>query len=149
MFHFWDPLHKFVHRCFGRPKSHCRNRNFEYFASHFWYPLPKFVHGPAFGRLNRAVAPRFWIMSVSFWDPLHRFVHPLHRFVHRSHIWTAKSRCSPVSWRNVGPEVGPRTDSITDAQIGSYQDTNLKGHRNSPHTSQFRTTSPIGVSSNN
>ena len=134
----WDPLHKFVHRCFGRPKLHCRNRIFEFYASRFWDPLHKFVHGPVSGRLNRAVAPRFWIMSVSFWDPLHRFVHPLHRFVHRSHFWTAKSRCSPVSWRNVGPEVGPRTDSITDAQIGSYQE-----HHESKGAPKFATHIPI------
>ena len=133
---------------FWRPKSHCRNRIFEFYASRFWDPLPKFVHGPVSGRLNRAVAPRFWIMSVSFWDPLHRFVHPLHRFVHRSHFWTAKSRCSPVSWRNVGPEVGPaQIRSPTRRLEATKSITNLKGHRNSPHTSQFRTTSPIGVSS--
>ena len=48
---------------------------------------------------------------------------------------TPESRCSLVSWWNVGPEVGPRADSIT----GQFQSTNLKGHRNYPHPSQFRT----------
>ena len=145
---FLEPAAQICTSLFWRPKSHCRNRIFEYFASRFWYPLHRFVHGPVSGRLNRAVAPRFWKWVFHF-GTRYTDLYTRYTDLYTDHISGQLNR-AVAPW--VGEMLVPKSvpaqiRSPTRRLEATKSITNLKGHRNSPHTSQFRTTSPIGVSS--